>query len=563
MKNIALKYMIAAAFITGLCGLSSCEKNFGSINTDPSVVTTPDVKFLLSYSEDRLITYQGGEWVWEAMEQLWRFTQHVTSDPYELSSNVNARYNAYYQQILPNLFEIRKQIAQKPDKDSYQKMGAITYIIQVLQGIKVTDMNGSIPYAQAEQGRYAGDYSPTYDTQPVLFDTWLHQLDSTITILENNSLPNQQSYGAADIFYHSDWTKWVMLANTIKLRIAARLENQDKSKTQSIFQEVMQDPIGPISNDDAQLSYSSDFLPFGTSGDIDYRSPRYASASIMKFMKASDDPRLPIYFEKNGLQGDFKDTLSKYHMTLPSFMDINDPLVMYQGGPADWTIDPTYASYIKNPVTVGTNRYFLISHINRKFFSPRYNGNTSGVFTEIMVTNAESCLLVAEFIEKGYAGGVDTHGSAEDWYNKGITSSIKTMNSIAVAAASTTAYTGDGTAMIDAYLADPEVKFNGVNDLERIYIQQYLNLYRNPIEAFVFCRRTGYPKYGSAYYPREPFHETIPRRWWTIDPGEVNRAHWNDALNEEGFTPNAQDVPTLNKERVWYDKTAPDFGGGK
>lgn len=544
--------------------MSSCTKDFGSINTNPSIVNTPDVKFLFSYSEDKLATYKGTEWVWESMEQLWRFTEHITSDPYELSNNVNTRYGAFYNSILPNLFEIRRQINNKKDKDAYQKMASVTYIVQILQGIKVTDMNGSIPYTEAEQGRYAGNYSPTYDTQSNLFDIWLKQLDDAISVLENNSLPAQQNYGSADIYYKSDWTKWVMLANTLKLRVAARLENQDKNKSQTIFQQVMSDAIGPISNDEAQLSYSSiDYLPFGTSGDIDYRSPRFASASIMKFLKASGDPRLPVYFEENDLQGSFKDTLNKYGVTLPSFIDINDPLIMYQGGPADWTTDPAYALYIKNPFQVSlASKYFLISHINRKFFSPRYNGNKSGQFTDVMVTNAESCFLIAEFIQKGFAGSANTKGTAEDWYMKGITSSIKTMNNIAIAAGSKTGFSGDGTSEINAYQTNPEVKFNGTNDLERIYIQQYLNLYRNPPEAFVFCRRTGYPKFSSTYYARETFNEVIPRRWWTTDPGEVNRANWSSALQEEGFTPLAQDVITLNKERVWYDKNAPAFGQG-
>ena len=563
MRNKLSKYILPALVIICVGSITSCKKNFGTINTNPSLVTTPDVKFLFSYSEDKLATYKGTEWVWESMEQLWRFTQHVTSDPYELSTNVNSRYNAFYSSIVPNLFEIRRQISLKSDKDSYQKMAAVTYILQVLQGMKVSDMNGSIPYSEADQGRYEGNYSPVYDIQQSLFDTWLKELTDAIAVLENNSSA-QQSYGASDIYYKSDWTKWVMLANTLKLRIAARVENQDQSKTQNIFQEVMKDAIGPISEDDAQLSYSSvDFLPFGTSGDIDYRSPRYATASIMKFLKTSNDPRLPIYFEENDLQGSFKDTLSKYSVTLPSFIDINDPLIMYQGGPADWTIDPTVAAYIKTPFQAGpSTKYFLISHINRRFFSPRYDGNTTGQFTDVMVTNAESCLLVAEFIQKGYAGGVDTKGTVEDWYNKGITSSIKTMNNIAITANSTTGFSGDGAAEINTYLNNPEIKLNGSNDLERIYIQEYLNLYRNPPEAFVFCRRTGYPKLSSTYYAREPFNEVIPRRWWTTDPGEVNRSHWSSALQEEGFTPLAQDVQTLNSERVWYDKKAPDFGKG-
>jgi len=42
----------------------------------------------------------------------------------------------------------------------------------------------------------------------------------------------------------------------------------------------------------------------------------------------------------------------------------------------------------------------------------------------------------------------------------------------------------------------------------------------------------------------------------------VNRANWNAALSEQGFTPNAQDIPTLSTQRIWYDKNAPGFGEG-
>ena len=100
-------YMMCAISVSLAAITGSCTKNFGEINTNPSVVTKPDVGFLLTYAEDQLMKYQYTEWIWESMEQLLRFTQHVTTDPYELTSNVNLRYNTYYQQILPNLVEIR------------------------------------------------------------------------------------------------------------------------------------------------------------------------------------------------------------------------------------------------------------------------------------------------------------------------------------------------------------------------------------------------------------------------------------------------------------------------
>jgi hypothetical protein len=563
MKNILLKYISLFAFAGITVLVPSCKKDFGSTNTDPSVVVNPDIKFLLTYSEDRLASYMGGEYVWESMEQFWRFTQHITSDPYEITGNVNSRYSAFYTSILPNLVEIRRQIDLKADKDLYKKEAAVTYILQILQGVKVTDMNGSIPYTEAEGGRYDAKYDPVYDTQETLFNTWLTELDNAITTLAATGA-DQQSYGAADFYYKSDWTKWIKLANTLKLRIAVRWENQNTERTKEIFQQVMNDATGPINTDDAQLSYVSKTYN-GTGGDINYRSIRYATQSIMKFMKSANDPRIGIYFSANDLTTSFKDTLAKYSVTPPSFIDVNDPLIMYQGGPADWTTDPTRASYLSNAFPAGPDKYFLISTINRWFMAPKWNrgNNVDALYTELLVSNAESCLMVAEMIQKGYGNGVNTNGTAEDWYKKGIASSIQTMNNIAKTAISTTAFTDDGSTLINAYLNQPDVAFNGVNDLERIYIQEYLNHFRNMSEAFVFCRRTGYPKSGSAYYSRETFNETIPRRWWLTDPGEVNRANWNAAMSDQGFTPNAQDIPTLNSQRIWYDKNAPAFGAGQ
>jgi len=558
------KSFIYCVGILVLVTTSGCKKDFGEINTNPAVVVVPDIKYLFTYSQDRIFTYQGGEWIWEGMEQLLRYSQHVTSQTYEVSSNVNTRYGSFYQQVIPNLFEIRKQIEVKSDKEKYQKMASVTYILQVLQGLKVTDMNGSIPYSDAIKGRYEGVYNPAYDNQQTLLTTWLSELDNTIKVLSDISLASQETYGAADIYYQGDWNKWVMLANTLKLRIAIRLENPDKTKAQAIFQQVMQDPVGPIGSNAAQVVYkSTTYTPFGN--DINYRSPRFGTTSIINFLKSVNDPRLGIYFSRNDLVGNFKDTLAKYNATLPSFINLNDPLISYQGGPADWTTNATVAGYFSNFYTItGTpTKYFLMSYINRLFFAPKWNG-AIGNFEAVDVTYAETCFYIAEFITKGYAGTVNTKGTANDWYMKGITSSIQSMNEIAVYAASGAAYTTEaqGQTLISAYLNDPKVKLGAGNDLERIYIQQYLNFYRLPNEAFVFVRRTGYPKTGSAYYARETFNEIIPRRWWTTDPGGVNRTNWTNALTEEGFTPNAQDIPTLSTQRVWYDKTAPDFGKG-
>ncbi|CAG4993835.1 hypothetical protein DYBT9275_01244 [Dyadobacter sp. CECT 9275] len=561
MKHNIKKWIAGTTLLAGLLINSSCENNFGDINSDPSIVTNPDPKYLFTYSLNSLESYQGAEWIWENLEQLLRFSQHLTTDPYELSTNINSRYSAYYSNILPNLVQIRKLIDAKADKDRYQKMRAATYVVAILQGLRVTDMDGSIPYLTAIEGRDAGNYTPEYDSQKVLYDTWLTELTDAVTTLTASST-DQESYGNADIFYHSDWTKWAKLANTLKLRIAVRYENQDKAKTQQIFKDVMGSSVGPIVDDADQFVYlDPDHNPIG--GDVDYRSIRYATKSIITFLKSTNDPRLPIYFSPNDLTPEALTNLATTGQALPAFINAADPLIRYQGGPADWTTDPTTAAFYKNPLNAGTNKYVVMSTINKNFFAPRRNGAT-GTFVDNMVTSAETCFYIAEFIQKGYGAGVNTNGTAEDWYKKGVTSSLKNMNAIAVSAQSTTglvAATAD--AQIAAYLAQDKVKFNGVNNLERIYVQQYLNFMRLPTEAFTFVRRTGYPKNSSTYYPRDAFKESIPRRYWIDEPAlGTNNANWLKAQQEQGFTPGDRSVQALSTQRLWFDKTSPDFGAG-
>ncbi|RPD38255.1 SusD/RagB family nutrient-binding outer membrane lipoprotein [Chitinophaga barathri] len=557
------KLTIYTLFIcTTVIAAISCKKDFGELNTDPSVVTVPDINSLFAYSMDNLETYQGTEWIWENLEQLLRFSQHLTTDPYELSTNINSRYRVLYNNVLPNLVEIRNQVDMRPERPRYRNVRAVTYIAGVLQALKTTDMNGSMPYTEAVKGRTDQNFRPVYDDQKVLFDTWLAELTDAIDSL-SESPTGQLNFGSADFYYRNDWTSWIKLANTLKLRIAVRYENADVNAAKRVFREVMEDLTGPIDNDISQFVYDRpQWNPIGN--DIDYRSPRFGTSSIINFLKSTNDPRLPIYFTPNDLVGAFRDTLTKYNKTLPAFININDPLVRFQGGPADWTTDPATATWYKSTFDVSTwSKWRLIGFINKKFFAPRYGTNTSGRMLDYMVTEAETAFYIAEFIQKGYGAGFDTKGSAEEWYNRGITSSIRTMNKIALAAESTTGYTGTGDTEIGAYLAHPNVKFNGVNNLERIYIQQYLNFYRLANEAFTFVRRTGYPKNNSAYYPRNAWNEPIPRRYPLDEPPlGTNNANWQSSQQEQGFTPGDRGVPALSTQRLWFDKNSPAFGQG-
>jgi hypothetical protein len=486
----------------------------------------------------------------------------VTGQSYAVATTgVNGRYNLFYSSVLPNLVEIRRLIALKADKEKYEQINAITYIPQVMMALKVSDMNGSMPYTEANKGRDEAKYSPKYDSQESLYTVWLKELTDAVIILQKNS-GNQVSLGNNDVFFTGDITKWIKLANSLKLRIAARYQNQDATKTTQIFKEVMADAIGPFSSNADQLVHTnSSYYPFGVDGyNIDIYSRHFAVGTAIEFLKSSSDPRLGIYYDKNSLQGSYKDSLIKYSKTLPSWINPDDTKIMYQGGPADFQSNPAVSTYFVNPFNGGgPNRYQLISTVNRKFFAPTVNGG-SGTVVDVMFSYAEVCLQIAEFIQKGYGSGVNTKGTAAEWYNKGVRASAKSMNDIAVAAGSTS-YTNID-ALVDVQLASAKVKLDGTNDLEKIYIQELLNFYRDPNEAFTLARRTGYPKFNSTLLAREVITDVLPRRWWRLDPGQVNRINWSAAMTDQGFTPNDFTISKLNSERIWFDKKAPAYGSG-
>ncbi len=553
-------YIIITALTTLFT--SSCTKDFETVNVNPNVVTDVDVRLLFTSSLVPMQTSRGGEYWNEGFTHFLSACQLVTGQSYAVATTgVNGRYNLFYSSVLPNLVEIRRLIALKADKEKYEQINAITYIPQVMMALKVSDMNGSMPYTEANKGRDEAKYSPKYDSQESLYTVWLKELTDAIIILQKNS-GNQISLGNNDAFFAGDVTKWIKLANSLKLRIAARYQNQDATKTTQIFKEVMADATGPFSSTTDQLAHkNSAYYPFGVDGyNIDIYSRHFAVGTAIEFLKSSSDPRLGIYYDKNSLQGNYKDSLVKYSKTLPAWINPDDTKIMYQGGPADFQSNPSVSTYFVNPFNGGgPNRYQLISTVNRKFFAPTVNGG-SGTVIDVMFSYAEVCLQIAEFIQKGYGSGVNTKGTAAEWYNKGVRASAKSMNEIAVAAGSTS-YTNID-ALVDAQLASTKVTLNGSNDLEKIYIQQLLNFYREPNEAFTLARRTGYPKFNSTLLAREVITDVLPRRWWTLDPGQVNRTNWGAAMTDQGFSPNDFTISKLNSERIWFDKKAPAYGSG-
>src|SRR5690606_18289101 len=359
------------------------------------------------------------------------------------------------------------------------------------------------------------------------------------------------SPGSSDFIYNGNWENWIKLANAIKLRLATRLESQNPEKAKTIINEVILDGRNFESVSD-QFVYDIADLWRGTGGaDFEWKGVLWAPKPLLKFMKKTVDPRIRIYFEPNGYHETTINAIGGSN--LPVIIDtVNDNQVLYITPAGEKMYGYRYIGVPVNRNAPDLNNYGVaynpnevgagaiqLSKWNQRLLmscSKRYSGGdqAEGTYVDVLFSYAEVCFLMSEFILKNYITG-----DAEEWYKKGIRASMETYDFIAqkaqlepVVAGEVYTYMPLNEAEIESYLNSPEIAFDGINNLEKVYIQQYINFYRQPEEGYALGRRTGYPKFNSELLARENVDNPElpwPRRMVTPDPGDLNRSNWRES----------------------------------
>lgn len=114
--------------------------------------------------------------------------------------------------------------------------------------------------------------------------------------------------------------------------------------------------------------------------------------------------------------------------------------------------------------------------------------------------------------------------------------------------------------------ADYQLTGTPAEQLEKIYIQQFLHFMYQPADQFAAVRRSGVPKVNSTLIPWVNLvsKTLIPRRFGVIEPSNTDVMYdiVKKAYADQGFTTGVDNSALLNSERVWSDKGAPNFGEG-
>jgi hypothetical protein len=415
-------------------------------------------------------------------------------------------------------------------KAQYVHQGAIIDIFHAYYAFYVTDINGSMPYTEAFQGRYGGPLTPKYNTQQELFAILDGQIKSAVATLKASQPVQQAMLGTNDPFFGSSSdqvTAWIKAGNALRLKMGMRLMKADPQALQNIANEVIADPVQMSSVDDswhllAGAGYANATGNWNPTGFA-------AGKPVVDFMLENDDPRLRIYYMPNEANGDY---VGSFPSPDESRLPANQPLYETDG---------------------------MLSEIQHRLFAPGFDeGNGPGTGTAFFpyLSYAEYCFLRADLLARNI---VATGGTAQEWYENGVKASIEYYNKRALDAGVEN-YTAVTPGEITAYLASPEVAFDPAKATEQIACQAYLDFYRQPSEAWAWWKRTGYPNTNSVIEWSELTSNgavmPLPRRASinVLPTTNLNFTNQQEAINQmqqdPGFGSGANDV----FGRVWWDK---------
>jgi len=601
MKNF--KYALAAlALGATVVSTTSCRDEFAEINSNPAQISKADpsmlfAKGIIEFEPAGYLLYYYNSPMMLQWSQLASPTGGYTAG--FTKTTATGDQGSKYISVLRYVRDLEHYRSQLSEEESAKLAGyaACLDVLTAYLGIFDSDMYGYLPFTEACRAPYGGTLTPAYDTQESLYKLWEQQLNDAISTFAKDGLTMT---GSQDLVYNGALAKWAKLANSLKLRLAARYVNIDKSKALSLAQEVASASCGYIDSMEDVMLFNKGTSNSDNNNDLIYHwsngfwDGMAASTNMMNFMVNNLDPRVRFCYQKNEYNSKVIQSFWDNGKDIPHYIEANvefteeggkkkfvawkgagEPWVRYYGVPVEMDAKNNAALYgdwfdsprFQNTDAAGGNltAYTPYSQLQQQMVIGRYYNfklpKAPGepvtqetdwrIWYGLYFGAAEANLYLAEF----KLLGANLPKTAAEYFAKGITASVQEYDKLAEL--NKIAYYGktydydpfevsielkDGE--IDAMLAHEDYQLTGdaALDLEKVYLQQLINFTMYPNEQFVTARRSGLPKFNSTLLPRVDYADVpvsnIPRRFDTGNPSKTDLMYeiYLKAYADQGLT---------------------------
>lgn len=391
------------------------------------------------------------------------FVGNVNTTTYATRNLWPNSWNLSTNGVMNNWLQMKKNGFETKYPDLY----AIAVILKVAAGHRLVDTFGPYPYTQ-----YGLTAEPKFDTPKEAYAAFFKDLDWAVKALSDAEKADPTADGVRfkkwdGSTFAGEYTKWIKLANTLRLRLGVRLSGTaDAALGKAEAEKAVADAGGLMDENSGSWGvYSAN----GTNGHYTMTnawSDTRVSAAVVTYLQGFGDPRLSAY-------------------VLPA-------------------TDPVLAGSFRG-IRPGVERPTKTIYENYS----KYNVQPTTPMKQ--VDGAESYFLRAEGALRGWNMG----GTPQALYEAGIKASMK-LNGV-----SEGSYL-NSTSMQLAYvdpkrpnneydsprLSDVTVKWDeGASfeqKLEKIIMQKWIALFPEGTEAWSEFRRTGYPKLYHIMAPQNP-----------------------------------------------------------
>ncbi len=516
-KNIL--YIVAAGFLL----ITSCNK-FDDMNLDPEAASEEQMDFRMLFTNVLQHAYGTEYESWRTgLIYISTMIQHTASvesywhgDKYTYDPGYNA---AYWDRIFPNgIRDVVILLDEWKDNEAFQTEYQMARILRAFLFHRMTDLYGDVPYTEAGLGFIDRNGYPKYDQQETIYKDMLKELQEAAAALEGTS----SSIGNADIMYKGNVVKWQKFAYSLMLRLGMRLSKVDEDEAKKWVNEAVNGGLFADNSESAIILHpgavtaNNSGEPFGKVYVHEDPNAYRMSESFINLLKDTDDPRLRFLatvvedpsIKLDNEAWDFGDTTATKQIGMPNGYDKTT----------------TGATNIKNhPLFPDTINNYSVAN---RYTYARIDAPT------FLLTHAENQLLLAEAAYRGWITG-----TAEEYYNTGVTAAMKQFEQFGIS--------GISDAAISSYLqANP---YQEATALEQINTQYYINTFSDEYESFANWRRSGYPVLTPVNYIGNVTNGTIPRRFtYPNSESTVNPTHYREAVSR------LQNGDQMTS-RVWWD----------
>jgi len=357
--------------------LGSCTVPFDELNIDPKNPTAVPSETLFTNAQkdlgDQLASTNVNFNNFKLWSQYWQETTYVDESNYDMTTRSvpDNSWQVWYRDVISDLTNSQQVLATESvipgTEQQVANQNAITELMIVFCYQHLVDTYGNVPYSQAMQVNT--NKLPAYDDAWTIYQDLVDRIDNALATLD----PSAGSFGAADLMYGGDVSKWIMFANGMKLKMGIMIADYDPATSQEWVEDAYSNVMASNA-DNCKLDYlgaTPNTNPLYVDLVLSGRQDFIACSTVTDTMNHYNDGRLPQYFTMN-------------------------PDGEYTGSPPG-----EGASYADN------------SHPGDKLEDP--------TFPVVIMSYDEMSFYMAEAADRGYSVG----GSAQQHYENGIMASYE------------------------------------------------------------------------------------------------------------------------------------------